>query len=416
MTHSMPSQPSVDPQHPRGRMRVGIVLHDLSLGGTERIALRLANQWVQRGAEVTVFCGTRAGLLQALPGRGVRVQEAAPPIKRGPGSRLRLAKAAAQHFHAHPVDVCFVPGNFHWPVAPALAQLAPTRPLLVAQVSAALDKPQRGLLRQNWFEMRMRRLLGAADGIVCMSRRARDQANRILRRDVAIRIPLPALDTDCPAPMPVPSGCRTLLAAGRLVPEKGFHNLIAAFAQLNNPEARLVIVGSGPEEARLRRQISRLGLTGRVSLPGYASDIRSWLDQARAFVLSSRYEGFPAVLIEAFAAGRQVITTRCTHAIQELAIDGDIGSIVPVGDVPAMAAAMRHVLATPPADAAMLAARVANYRIGPLAEEYLRAFEHWIAHSRARDARPRRALTAPAEAPPRLGNAVLDLDAQSAQR
>ncbi len=81
------------------------------------------------------------------------------------------------------------------------------------------------------------------------------------------------------------------------------------------------------------------------------------------------------MLIEALAAGRQVIATRCTHAIEDLAIGGDIGSAVPFADVQAMAAALQKLLGSPPADPAMLAATVAGYRIGSLAREYLQAFE-----------------------------------------
>jgi len=398
-------------------MRLGIILHDLSLGGTERIALRLANQWARAGIEVTLFCGTRAGVLGTLPDPAVRVIEAPARIRRAPGSRRRLARAAAEYFHAHPVDVCFLPGNFHWPVAPALSRLPrATRPLVVAQVSSALDKPQRGRLRQAWFELRMRRLLRAVDGVVCMSHLARDQAGRILRRDVAVRIPLPALDEDCAAPVAVSEQCRTLVAAGRLVPEKGFADLITAFSQLRDPQARLVILGSGPLEGDLWRLAWRLGLTGRVQLRGYQPSIRPWLDQARAFVLASHYEGFPAVLIEALAAGRQVITTRCTHAVAELAIGGDRGIVVPLNDTAAMVAALRHMLDTAPADPAVLHASVAGHRIGALAAEYLQAFERWSLGAGARAIRLPRPLATQPQAAPRFRRAVLDFDTQTAER
>lgn len=360
-----------------GPLALGIVLHDLSLGGTERIALRLARRWAQAGARVTVFCGSRTGALQELLSPDFELVIAPVPILRGFGSRRRLGAAAARHFRRQPVDVCFVPGNFHWPVVPALARLPPhVRPVIFAQVSAALDKPQRGPLRQRLFELRMRHLLRAADGAVCMSERAREQANRIVGRDIAIRIALPALDDDAAAPLRVPEDCRTILAAGRLVPEKGFSTLIEAFALLRDPGARLVIVGSGPDEPRLRQQILHLGMTDRISLPGYALRIRPWLDQSRAFVLSSHFEGFPAVLIEALAAGRQVIATRCTHAVQDLAIGGDIGRTVPVADPAALAQAIRDVLTTTPPEPALLAACVAGYRIGPIAAQYLQAFRN----------------------------------------
>jgi glycosyltransferase involved in cell wall biosynthesis len=384
-----------------GPLALGIVLHDLSLGGTERIALRLARHWARAGARVTVFCGSRKGELLELLCPSVNLVEAPVEIERGSGSRERLGEAAARYFNSNPVDVCFVPGNFHWPVVPALARLpAQTRPVIVAQVSAALDKPQRGPLRQAMFELRMRYRLRGADGVVCMSERARDQANQILGRNVAFRIATPALDDDMLPPTPVPPDCRMLVAAGRLVREKGFSTLIEAVALVDDPALRLVIVGKGPDEQRLRQQIAALGMGERISLPGYSCRIRPWLDQARAFVLSSQYEGFPAVVIEALAAGRQVIVTRCTHAVRDLGIDGAMGQAVPIEDPAALAQAIRAMLARPPTDPVLLANSVAAYRIGPIAEDYLLSFRRWLA------LRPRAAVSAaafaahPAAAPP----------------
>ncbi|HXC60895.1 MAG TPA: glycosyltransferase, partial [Steroidobacteraceae bacterium] len=196
---------------------------------------------------------------------------------------------------------------------------------------------------------------------------------------------LPALEDEVSSPSTVATGCRTLIAAGRLVPEKGFDVLIDAFARLQDASARLIIIGSGPEELRLRQQVQRLGLSDRVRLPGPVPSIRPWLDQARALVLSSRFEGFGAVLLEALAAGRQVITTRCTHAIEELGISGSLGRVVPVADVTALTRAMEIALNESPPEPARLAAAVVDYRIESGAREYLRAFERWSAREPAEE-------------------------------
>jgi glycosyltransferase involved in cell wall biosynthesis len=259
----------------------------------------------------------------------------------------------------------------------------------------------------------MRRLLRDVDGVVCMSRRSRDQANRILGRNIGVRIPLPALE-EVRSPSPVAPGCRTLLAAGRLVPEKGFDVLLDALAQLEDPFTRLIIVGSGPEETRLRRQVQRLGLAGRVDLPGAVVNIRPWLDQARALVLSSQFEGFGAVLLEALAAGRQVITTRCTHAIEELAIGGCLGKVVPLADAGAMAKAMQALLSESPPAPQRLADAVADYRIESGAPEYLRAFGRWSARHAVPE-NQRNPLVPRSEPSRELSDAVTDLDAQPVQ-
>ena len=348
-----------------------IVLHDFALGGTERVAVRLAAAWKRRGAAVTIFAGSDAGPLRALAGDAVEIVVADPPIPRARGSRRRLANAARGFIVSRRFDGVFIPGNFHWPVAAALVG---TGVPVIAQVSAALDKPQRGRLRQWAFEIRMRRLLRRADAVVALSDPARDQANRILRRDVASTIPLPALDDDDAPPFAIPDTVPPLiLGAGRLVPEKGFARLIDAFAALPSGAARLAIVGDGPEMAALRAQSEALGVAGRVELVGYVATIRPWLDTARLFVLASDFEGYGAVVVEALAAGRPVVATDCTPATRLLEAPG-AGAVVPIDDVEALSSAIAAMLAQTPADPATLAASVAHHRIGPVAQAYLDLF------------------------------------------
>lgn len=350
---------------------IGIVLHDFALGGTERIAVRLASAWAAAGASVTIACGADAGPMHALLDPAVRVIAADPPIARGRGSVRALGKAAARIFARAPVDVCFVPGNFHWPAAPALAAMA-TPPAIVAQVSAALAKPQRQRWKQPLFEARMAWLLRRVAAIVTLSQPAAEQAARIVRRPPVRTIPLPALPDDPPPPRPIPTGSRTLVAVGRLVPEKGFDLLIEALAGV--AEAELVILGEGPDRARLEGLVAGHGLHDRVRLPGYAADTRPLLDAARLCVLSSRFEGYPAVLIEALAAGRPVVATDCTPAVHELLGDPAVGRAVPIDDAAAMTAAIAAMLGQPAPDPQALAARVARHRIGPVARAYLDLF------------------------------------------
>lgn len=357
------------------RATIGIVMHDFALGGTERIALRLAARWSALGAGVTIFCGSEAGPLRSMVDPRIKLVAANPLIARGMGSRTRLARAAARHFRRVPADVCFVPGNYHWPVAAAVARLpADVRPIVAVQVSAALRKPQRAGVRQRLFESRMRRLLKGADLVFVMSDSARLATDTILRRSIAQIMNLPALDDDPPPPAPAPRGGRTILAAGRLVPEKGFDTLIEAFARLQDAGLRLVIAGEGPERARLGRQAARLGVSHRVVFPGYVEDLRPWLLQARLFVLSSHHEGYGAVVVEALAAGRPVVSTDCTPAVADLGLSGVAGRLTPLADVAAMTRAIADLLAAPPPRPDLLAMRVDGYRIGPIAQRYLDMF------------------------------------------
>ena len=291
-------------------------------------------------------------------------------LRRRPGSVTRLGAATARFLEEQPHDGCFIPGNFHWNAIPPIAQLPDgVRPRIVAQVSAAISKPQRRAIKQFTFRWKLRHYLSKADAVVALSEAARYEAQALIRTAVHA-IPLPALADDLPAPMPAQG--RTIMAAGRLVPEKGFQDLISAFALLKDHEARLVIAGEGPHRAALEAQVAVLGLGDRIVLPGFADDIRPSLDAARLFVLSSHFEGYAAVIIEALAAGRPVVATDCTPATHELLGDPRFGRTVPIGDPKAMAAAIGEMLAQPAPDPTLLALAVDRFRIGPVARAYLK--------------------------------------------
>ena len=351
-----------------------VVVHDFSLGGTERTAVRLAREWARQGSDVTIFCGSVKGPLAPIAGPDVQIVCSDKEIDRGAGSRRRLSRAAARHLKQNPPDICFIPGNYHWPLVPRLKKAgrkAGTK--LVAQISADLRKPQRGRLRQMLFNLRMRRLLKDADSLVAMARKAELDADEILPGKTTI-IPLPAIDDDAPPPVPIPEGTPVILGAGRLVPEKGFMALLEAFAKLSVPDALLVIAGSGVEEARLKGRAIELGIERRVTFLGYVEDIRPALDEARLFVLASQFEGYGAVVIEALAAGRPVVITDCTPAT-ELLTDPNIGVVVPIDDVEALGEGMATMLGRPPPDPELAAAFVAHHRIGAVAKLYLDLFE-----------------------------------------
>ena len=358
---------------------IGVVMHDFPLGGTERIALRLARAWLALGIRVTIFCGDEGGPLRSMVPDGATLVTATPPISRGTGSRERLGRAAARHFATHPVDTLFVTGNFHWQVVPALAAI-PQRGAIVVQISSPLALPQRGRILQWRFRQRMRRLLRSADRLVAMDETGRARADAMLGRAIARTIPLPALDDD--APPPIRATGRTILAAGRLIRQKGFDLLIEAFARLDDTSARLVIVGTGPEDANLRRLATRRGLDARITFAGFVPDLRPSLDTARLFVLPSRFEGYGAVIVEALGAGRPVIASDSTPAVGDVLTSPERGLIVPVGDIDALTAALRTLLDRPAPDPARLAAAVASYRIGTGARAYLDLFADAMAARR----------------------------------
>ena len=117
------------------------------------------------------------------------------------------------------------------------------------------------------------------------------------------------------------SDCVQLIAAGRLAYEKGFDLLIEALALLNSPQVRLTILGEGPLRTCLEKLTQVRGVEKRVRFADFQENPFSWFARADAFVLSSRFEGFPNVVLEALVCGTPVVATPAKGGTREI-LDG----------------------------------------------------------------------------------------------
>lgn len=137
-----------------------------------------------------------------------------------------------------------------------------------------------------------------------------------------------------------------ICAMGRLEVQKGFDILIRAFAAIKSefPYWSLEIWGEGEQRQSLEKLIIHLGVDNCVRLPGFSNTPHSTMHKSGIFVSSSRYEGFPNVLVEAMALGKPVISTRCPHGPEDIIRDKYNGLLVPVDDVDALSSALRLLL------------------------------------------------------------------------
>lgn len=194
--------------------------------------------------------------------------------------------------------------------------------------------------RRNRWHGRLDRLTNfLVDRNVCVSRGVADWAEREVGLPVAKSVVIPngveierfthAVPADL-TKLGIPPGSRVLLGIGRLDPQKGFDDLLTAFSGLatEHNTAHLLIAGEGPQRRALEAARDALGLTDRIHLPGRQDDIPGLLGASEIFVLASRWEGMPNVVLEAMAAGKPIVATT-VEGIGELLLEGESGLLVP---------------------------------------------------------------------------------------
>ena len=162
-----------------------------------------------------------------------------------------------------------------------------------------------------------------------------------------------------------------VLGVGELCARKDFSTLIKAFAHVQaRRECRLVILGKGRQREKLLHLAENLGISGHVRLPGFVDNPYACMARAAVFVLSSRCEGAPVVLMEALSLGKSIVSTDCPSGPAEILDRGRWGRLVPVGDAQAMARAIEEALDHPPNPSEVIRA-AAPYGVPESADGYL---------------------------------------------
>lgn len=164
------------------------------------------------------------------------------------------------------------------------------------------------------------------------------------------------------------------ITAGRLNRQKDHPTLLRAFrATRERLASRLVILGGGPERARLEALADNLGIASDVAFLGHVENPYAYMARSDLFVLSSLWEGFPNVLAEALTVGVPIVSTACPHGPEEILKQGEYGDLVPVGDWQALAGVMTRSLEghARPFDREAACAR---FDINTAAWKYLQAF------------------------------------------
>ena len=181
------------------------------------------------------------------------------------------------------------------------------------------------------------------DAVAVLTQRDREEYGRLLPGVRLLRIPnaVHSMDQE-----PSDHTNKIVLAAGRLFPQKGFDMLIPAFAKVSerHPDWQLRIFGTGERRQQLRDLIEEHHLYNHVFLMGHTQQLDDELAKASVYVLSSRFEGLPMVMIEAMAHALPVVSFDCPTGPADVLTDGQEGLLVPPKDVDALAEALCRLL------------------------------------------------------------------------
>jgi glycosyltransferase involved in cell wall biosynthesis len=348
-------------------------------GGITRVVINLATAFARAGRriELVTFSPVEpSGAIMSLPA-GVSFYNFPP------GSRLRHLLRLRSYLRRRAPRALLAAGLRPNLLAAACKRCSrfDTRVFLSVHNALSPGLGELGPIRRRLRVLGLRRLYPIADGIICVSGGVADDLARVTGIDrerlTVIHNPVsPAATTDSRREAPVhpwfaPGQPPVVLAAGRLTRQKDFATLVRAFAIIAaRGDYRLMIIGEGSERAALRRLATELGVGARLLLPGFVDDPLGFMGQAALFVLSSAWEGFGNVLVEAMAAGTPVVSTDCPSGPREILRDGELGPLVPPGDPKALARAMLTTLVHPP-DPGRLRERASEFADGAVAERYL---------------------------------------------
>ncbi|HEX6367793.1 MAG TPA: glycosyltransferase [Longimicrobium sp.] len=363
------------------RVHVLFFTSQLGNGGAEKHLVRVANHLDRSRFRVSVAVARGGGSYEPeLAGDiGFHVLNAPRMIRaRGP---LRDLMG-----HLSPDVVCGVMS--HAIVVAILACAGQSRrPAIVGSVQDAIrlrqDVNRWRRLRGRLLRATLPHLYPRADHIVTLAQGVRRDLLKLVpqiegRVSVIPNAGLNDADAEVGPPESRPSG-PVLVASGRLAEQKGFSYLLDALRILRERiPATLWLLGEGPLRGQLQEQAERLGIADAVRFLGFRADPHAFVRAADVFVLSSIYESFGNVIVEAMAVGTPVVAANCPYGPAEIIHDGVNGVLVPPRDPAALADAVQRLLDEPALRARVGEAgraRARDFAASVIAEQYGALFE-----------------------------------------
>ena len=364
----------MSPHYSSGRIRVLTFLHSFAPGGVERVALRLVRHWRAMGVDAPLFLGREDGAMRDEFADVAYEMPNQPRRHQGGWETLWMILTLPAAIRRLRPDVLFVAGSTYTIVAVAMTLLLGRRcPPIVVKVSNDLARRDLNPLGRFFWRAWLRIQARCARSWVVMDEAMLPELPPVMaQRGHVVHDPAICVMQLLPERAQRPAGPRRFVAIGRLAPQKHFALMLRAFARAAQPGETLTIFGDGAERPMLEALAASLGIADRVRFAGHVADAPEHLHDYDVLLMSSRYEGVPAVVIEALAAGLAVVSTDCGAGLRSLLGQGRFGTIVPQNEALLAEAIRTAPCATP--DRLALLASLRRFTIERSAQDYLALF------------------------------------------
>lgn len=368
---------------------IALTAYELETGGISRVAVYLANGFHARGHRVSLVLSSSAGDLDAnlrsqIDGGVEIVSLSAQRYRSRALGQAASWRALRRWIRAERPDALLATANnISWYTGLALAGLGQTAPRLFIKITNPILRAEHGFWLTRLRRTGYARLFDACAGVLVLSQAdAQVMAGQFpaqAGRFISVFNPYltDAFLTTSEGRQPSSRDAPLVLALGRYAPQKNFARALRAYAAARRQnsavmaQSRLMIAGEGPQRAELEALVVSLGLSDSVTLARFADNVPALLAQADCYLMSSEYEGLPAVAIEALGSGCSLVTTDCFAAAHEL-VDGLPGCHVTEFSDEALGDALVQSLSAP-VDSAALRARVLDYTIVSAVDSHLAA-------------------------------------------
>jgi glycosyltransferase involved in cell wall biosynthesis len=335
-------------------MKIALLVPTLEIGGVERVFVNLAKGMRECGAEVDLVAGCAGGAIT------VALDKEIPVFSLRSKRMMRCVPRFATYLKQRRPEVVIAAMTHSTAAAVAARAISHTGPIVIATEHNTMSRVVANTkgLKYRFMPSWSRLALNSADVIVAVSAGVADDLSaqtgiarddiRIIYNPVITNDLLPAAALDPNHPWFQAGEPPVILSVGRLDKQKDFSMLVRAFSLVTRRHrSRLMILGEGPERTVIEKVVAELGLTDLVALPGAVVNPYPFMSRAAVFALSSQWEGFGVVLVEALALGVPVVSTNCSHGPAEILGAGKFGALVSVGDHEAMARSLLFTLENP---------------------------------------------------------------------